>query len=162
MLCLIFLRNIIFMSKQPPYLIKKYANRRLYDTVQSAYITLDELKTLIIKHMPVKIIDTKSKKDLTRSCLIQIILEQEESGYPTFTTEILENIIRFYGNPLREQFAVFLNKSLTMFFEQQKTFQNSQASDNFKDPISLMSELTTMNMSLWKDFWKNLSKPTES
>jgi polyhydroxyalkanoate synthesis repressor PhaR len=139
------------------YLIKKYSNRRLYDTIKSCYITLDELKTLIIKHMPIKIIEAKTKKDITRICLIQIILEQEESGYPTFTVEILENIIRFYNNPLREQFAVFLNKSLQMFFEQQKAFQQTQNSEQFKDPISLMSELTAMNVSLWKEFWKNLS-----
>ena len=110
---------------EPTYLIKKYSNRRLYDTVKSCYITLDELKLLIIKHLPVKIIEAKSKKDITRICLIQIILEQEEAGYPTFTVEILENIIRFYNNPLREQFAVFLNKSLQMFFEQQKAFQRA-------------------------------------
>lgn len=142
-----------------PYLIKKYPNRRLYDTVKSSYITLDELKFLIINHSPVKIIDSKSEQDITRSCLIQIILEQEESEQTTFTTEILENIIRFYGNPLHKQFAVFLNKSLTMFFEQQKTFQTAQTGTNFKDPISLMSELTTMNLSLWQDFWKNASDP---
>ena len=147
-----------FMSKQQ-YLIKKYTNRRLYDTVKSCYITLDELKTLIVNHMPIKIIEAKNKKDITRLCLIQIILEQEESGYPTFTMEILESIIRFYGNPLREQFAVFLNKSLQMFFEQQKAFQQTQNPEHFKDPVSLMSELTTMNISLWKEFWKNLSKP---
>ena len=141
------------------YLIKKYPNRRLYDTVKSSYITLDELKFLIINHSPVKIIDSKSGKNITRSCLIQIILEQEESGQTTFTTEILENIIRFYGNPLHKQFAVFLNKSLNMFFEQQKTFQTAQAGNNFKDPISLMSELTTMNLSLWQDFWKNATHP---
>jgi polyhydroxyalkanoate synthesis repressor PhaR len=141
------------------YLIKKYANRRLYDTVKSTYITLDELKSLITQHMPVKILEAKTKKDITRLCLIQIILEQEESGYPTFTIEILENIIRFYGNPLREQFNVFLNKSLHMFFEQQKTFQQAQTTDRLKDPIALMAKLTAMNMSVWQDFWQGVTKP---
>jgi len=145
------------MNKQSLYLIKKYANRRLYDTVKSTYITLDELKALITNHMPVKIIEAKTKKDITRLCLIQIILEQEESGYPTFTTEILENIIRFYANPLREQFNVFLNKSLAMFFEQQKTFQ--YAKDAKQDPIALMTKLTTMNVSLWQDFWQGMTTP---
>ena len=145
------------------YLIKKYSNRRLYDTVKSCYITLDELKTLIVNFEPIKIIAAKNKQDITRACMIQIILEQEDSGFPTFTTEILEHIIRFYENPLREQFAVLLNKSLTMFFEQQKSFQSSQAMPGIQDPISLMTKLNNMNVSLWQDFWQNLTKPaTES
>lgn len=147
---------------QEPYLIKKYSNRRLYDTVKSCYITLDEIKTLIVEHKPIKIIDARNDKDITRFCLIQIILEQEELGYPTFTIEILESIIRFYSNPLREQFSVFLNKSLQMFFEQQKAFQQTQNAEHFKDPITLMSELTTKNISLWNDFWGNLAKKAKN
>lgn len=145
--------------KEQPYLIKKYANRRLYDTVKSCYITLEELKSLILANLPIKIIEAKNKKDITRLCLIQIILEQEESGYPTFTLEILENIIRFYNNPLREQFTTLLNKSLHIFFEQQKTFQQSQNLNFQQDPIALMSELTAMNVSLWQEFWQHFTKP---
>ena len=145
------------MAKEP-YLIKKYPNRRLYDTIKSEYITLEELKQLILDHIKIKVIDTKDDSDITRSCLIQVILEQEESGQPIFSTTTLENVIRFYGNPMQKQFIAFLNKSLDLFYEQQKAFKESPNAEKFKDPFAMMSKLTAMNMALWQEFWKDFNK----
>lgn len=76
-------------------IIKKYPNRRLYDMTTSAYITLEDIKKMVIDHIPIKIIDAKSEEDITNSALLQIILEQEARGFPLLSTEILQNIIRF-------------------------------------------------------------------
>src|SRR5690606_13541044 len=79
-------------------IIKKYPNRRLYDTDTSSYITLAEVKALVMDNEPFVVRDAKSNDDLTRSILLQIILEEETAGVPIFTEQVLANIIRFYGH----------------------------------------------------------------
>lgn len=78
-------------------LIKKYPNRRLYDTTSSTYITIGDVKNLVLSHEPFRIVDAKTGEDLTRSVLLQIILEEEACGQPLFSSELLAQIIRFYG-----------------------------------------------------------------
>jgi len=97
--------------------IKKYPNRRLYDTSTSTYITLPEVKQLVIEGEPVTVRDAKTGDDLTRSILLQIILEEEAGGAPMFSEAALANIIRFYGHAMQGFMGAQLEKSVQMFTE---------------------------------------------
>ncbi|MGH8634583.1 MAG: polyhydroxyalkanoate synthesis repressor PhaR, partial [Burkholderiales bacterium] len=83
---------------QQPRIIKKYPNRRLYDTETSSYITLADVKKLVLEQAEFKVEDAKTREDLTRSILLQIILDEESAGAPMFSSDMLSQIIRFYGN----------------------------------------------------------------
>ncbi|MBP7354023.1 MAG: polyhydroxyalkanoate synthesis repressor PhaR, partial [Comamonas sp.] len=100
--------------------IKKYPNRRLYDTDTSSYITLAEVRQLVIEREPVVVRDAKSGEDLTRSILLQIILEEEAGGAPMFSEAMLANIIRFYGHAMQGYMGSYIEKNVQMFTD----FQN--------------------------------------
>ncbi|MCA3179953.1 MAG: polyhydroxyalkanoate synthesis repressor PhaR [Burkholderiaceae bacterium] len=104
-------------------LIKKYPNRRLYDTQTSAYITLADVKQLVLENEDFRVVDAKSDEDLTRSILLQIILEEEASGAPLFTSQMLSQIIRFYGHAMQGMMGAYLEKSMGAFVDIQNTFQ---------------------------------------
>ena len=95
--------------------IKKYPNRRLYDTSTSAYITLGEVKQLVLQRENVLVKDAKTGEDLTRSILLQIILEEEAAGIPMFSEAALANIIRFYGHAMQGHMGSYIEKNLQMF-----------------------------------------------
>ena len=95
--------------------IKKYPNRRLYDTDTSSYITLSEVKTLLMANEQLVVRDAKTGDDLTRSILLQIILEEEAGGAPMFTEAVLANIIRFYGHAMQGSMGASLEKNVQMF-----------------------------------------------
>ncbi|MBB1075715.1 polyhydroxyalkanoate synthesis repressor PhaR [Rhodoferax sp. 4810] len=116
-------------APDPQRIIKKYPNRRLYDTVTSSYITLSEVKTLVMKREPFEVVDVKTGENITRSILLQIILEEEASGSPMFTAPVLESLIRFYGNAMQGMLGGYLEKNIqslldvqTRFAEQSKGF----------------------------------------
>lgn len=96
-------------------MIKKYPNRRLYDTSTSAYITLGEVKQLVLQRENVLVKDAKTGEDLTRSILLQIILEEEAAGIPMFSEAALANIIRFYGHAMQGHMGSYIEKNLQMF-----------------------------------------------
>jgi polyhydroxyalkanoate synthesis repressor PhaR len=104
-------------------LIKKYPNRRLYDTATSSYITLADVKKLVLQQVPFKVVDAKSNEDLTRSILLQIILEEESSGAPMFSSDMLSQIIRFYGNAMQGMMGTYLEKNIQTFMEIQRRLQ---------------------------------------
>jgi len=107
--------------------IKKYPNRRLYDTTTSSYITLFEVKQLVMDQIDLRVIDVKTNEDLTRSILLQIILEEESAGVPMFTEKVLENFIRFYGHTMQPFMGSYLERNvqaLTQF--QSKMTESSQ------------------------------------
>lgn len=109
-------------------LIKKYPNRRLYDTKTSAYITLADVKDLVLKQENFQVIDAKSNEDITRSILLQIILEEESGGHPMFTSDVLTQFIRFYGNAMQGMMGAYLERNIKLFNELQKRMQEqSQA-----------------------------------
>ena len=108
--------------------IKKYPNRRLYDTDTSAYITLAEVKRLVMKSEPFKVVDVKTNDDLTRSILLQIILEEEAGGAPMFTEAVLGNIIRTYGNAMQGFMGSYLEKNVQVFTDMQSKMKE-QAKD---------------------------------
>ncbi len=108
-------------------IIKKYPNRRLYDTETSTYITLAEVKDLVLGHKEFQVQDAKSGADLTRAILLQIILEEESGGVPMFSQDMLANIIRYYGHSMQGLMGSYLERSISAFHEAQKRFQ-AQAS----------------------------------
>ena len=111
------------MAEQPR-IIKKYPNRRLYDTETSSYITLADVKKLVLEQVAFKVEDAKSREDLTRSILLQIILEEESLGAPMFSSDMLSQIIRFYGNAMQGMMGSYLEKNIQTFIEIQKRLQD--------------------------------------
>lgn len=104
--------------------IKKYPNRRLYDTETSTYITLAEVKQLVLDYQQFQVQDAKSGEDLTRAILLQIILEEESGGVPMFSADMLSNIIRYYGHAMQGLMGTYLERSIATFHEAQKRFQD--------------------------------------
>jgi polyhydroxyalkanoate synthesis repressor PhaR len=104
-------------------LIKKYPNRRLYDTATSSYITLSDVKALVLEQVQFKVVDAKTSEDLTRSILLQIILEEESAGAPMFSSDMLSQIIRFYGNAMQGMMGSYLEKNIQTFMEIQRKLQ---------------------------------------
>jgi polyhydroxyalkanoate synthesis repressor PhaR len=100
-------------------IIKKYPNRRLYDTDTSSYITLTEIKQLVMDSEPFVVLDAKSGEDLTRSILLQIILEEESQGSPMFTAPVLANVIRFYGHTMQGFMGGYLEKNMQALMDMQ-------------------------------------------
>jgi polyhydroxyalkanoate synthesis repressor PhaR len=108
-------------------IIKKYPNRRLYDTQTSSYITLSDVKQLVLENENFKAVDAKSGEELTRSILLQIILEEESGGVPMFSSEMLAQIIRFYGHAMQGMMGAYLEKNLQAFKEiQDRVTEQSQ------------------------------------
>jgi polyhydroxyalkanoate synthesis repressor PhaR len=130
--------------------IKKYPNRRLYDTVESRYITLEEIRQLVLKGVDFCVLDQKSGDDITRSILLQVIIEQECEGEPLFTTDVLQRIIRFYGDTLQGVASEYLERSLSLFTEQQQMFQDRLREAVTSNPLTAMTELAQKNLDLWK------------
>jgi polyhydroxyalkanoate synthesis repressor PhaR len=104
-----------------PRVIKKYPNRRLYDTASSSYITLAQVRQLVMDRANFVVRDAKTGEDLTRSILLQIILEAEAGGAPMFTEEMLANVIRFYGHAMQGFMGSYLEKNIQAFMEMQAT-----------------------------------------
>lgn len=129
-----------------PRIIKKYPNRRLYDTETSSYITLAEVKDLVLQYREFQVQDAKTGEDLTRSILLQIILEEESGGVPMFSSDMLANIIRYYGHAMQGLMGSYLERSIFAFHEAQKRFQE-QASTLYgevpKVPAEAWSQLVT-------------------
>jgi polyhydroxyalkanoate synthesis repressor PhaR len=103
----------------PGRVIKKYPNRRLYDTHTSTYITLAEIKQLVMQHEAFAVVDAKTSENLTRSILLQIILEEEANGSPMFTVPVLSNIIRFYGHAMQGLMGGYIEKNIQTLMDLQ-------------------------------------------
>lgn len=140
---------------QEKRIIKKYPNRRLYDTEESKYITLEDIKKLVIQNKEFIVKDVKSEEDLTRSILLQIISEQEDDGEPLFSTEALSHIIRFYGDSVQSVASDYIQKSIDVFVSQQKQIQEQLQTAVNNNPITAMAELTEKNMDMWKKMQEN-------
>lgn len=132
-----------------PRLIKKYANRRLYDASQSRHITLDDIRAMVISGERVKVVEDKTNEDITRVILLQVIADQEQFGRPILSTPLLESLIRFYGNSLQGFLSAYLEKSVETFMRQQETVQTQLSRMMTQAPLSAMSELTRQNLEMW-------------
>ena len=128
-------------------LIKKYPNRRLYDTKTSSYITLVDVKQMVLKHEEFQAVDAKSGEDLTRQILLQIILEEESSGEPMFTSDALSQMIRTYGNAMQGMMGGYLEKNIHAFQDMQKSLQE-QSNKLYGDGAKVPTEMWTQFMSM--------------
>ena len=127
-------------------LMKKYANRRLYDASQSRHITLDDIRALIVKGEKIKVVEDKTGHDITRHILLQVIAEQEQFGRPILSTPVLESIIRFYGSSMQGFLASFLEKSIETFLRQQDTLQSQLSKMVANTPLATVADLTRQNL----------------
>jgi polyhydroxyalkanoate synthesis repressor PhaR len=160
-------------------LIKKYPNRRLYDTQTSSYITLSDVKQLVLDQEEFKVVDAKSSEDLTRQILMQIILEEEQEGQPMFTPPVLSQIIRSYGNAMQGMMGSYLEKNVQAFVdiqnklqEQSKAFYDSNKVGpemwtqfvNMQGPMlqSMMSSYIEQSKDLFMQMQENMSKQARS
>ncbi len=148
-----------------PRLIKKYPNRRLYDTQTSTYITLVDIKQLVIDQEDFQVVDAKTGDDLTRPILLQIILDEEQAGSPMFTSPVLAQIIRFYGNTMQGFMGSYLEKNVQAFIDiQQKLQEQSRAlydpskvgPDAWSQFVSMQSPMLQTMMTSYIEQSKNL------
>jgi polyhydroxyalkanoate synthesis repressor PhaR len=135
--------------------IKKYPNRRLYDTERSKYITLADVRDLVTEGVEFEVVDANSGDDITRSILLQIIMEKEADGEPLFTTDMLTKFIRFYGNTAQDLFSQYMEQSMALFLEQQRAMQGRIRNAMGSNPMDVMSDLTRRNLELWQDMQKS-------
>ena len=127
-------------------LIKKYANRRLYDASISRHVTLEDIRDLIVKGEKIRVVEDKSGEDITRLILLQVIAEQEQFGRPILGTPVLEAIIRFYGNAMQGFLASFLEKSVETFLTQQEAVQAQISKLVANTPLATVADITRQNL----------------
>ena len=125
-------------------LIKKYPNRRLYDTRTSAYITLNDVKELVLGHEDFQVLDAKTGEDLTRCILLQIILEEESGGMPMFTSDLLSHMIRFYGHAMQGMIGKYLENNVKAFSDMQNKLQDQVR--------SIYGDNNSISKDLWAQF----------
>ena len=125
-------------------MIKKYPNRRLYDTANSGYITLQDVKQMVLDNVVFQVVDAKSGEDLTRSILLQIILDEESGGVPMWSSDMLAQMIRFYGSAQQTIMGQYIEQNVKAFMSIQKKLQD-QAKQVYGDKMLLTPDL-------WKQF----------
>lgn len=136
-------------------IIKKYPNRRLYDTAASKYITLDDIKQLVLQRIEFRVIEVGTNADITKSTLLQIISEHEDSATPIFTVEVLQQLIRSYSNNMQNILSRYLEEGMAFFIKQQEHFKgrHPQTSQDMPNPFNWMADL----METQRQFWQSLS-----
>ena len=135
-------------------IIKKYPNRRLYDTEQSKYITLVDVRELVMNCVRFRVLDTSSNEDITRPILMQIIIEEESGGKPLFSADMLAQLIRFYGGTMQGLFARYLEESFNLFARQQEEASKSLP----LNPLEVFNNLTQQNLKMWNSLQKSFMK----
>jgi polyhydroxyalkanoate synthesis repressor PhaR len=134
-------------AEAPVRLIKKYPNRRLYDTKTSSYITLADVKQMVLKQEDFQVVDAKSGEELTRQILLQIILEEESGGVPMFSSDLLSQMIRSYGSAMQGFMGSYLEKNIEAFQQLQKALQD-QSQKIYGDNSRASQELWSQFMNL--------------
>lgn len=140
-------------DRDKPTVIKKYANRRLYDTGRSSYVTLDDLCIMVKEGRDFVVYDAKTGEDLTRSVLTQIIVEQEgKEGQNMLPTSFLRQLIGFYGDSLQSLIPNYLDQTIQAFSSNQDEFrrQYGQSAPNMMNPVTVMEEITRKNMEIFE------------
>jgi polyhydroxyalkanoate synthesis repressor PhaR len=128
--------------------IRKYANRRLYDAADSRHVTLEDIRRMIGAGERVKVVEDKTGEDVTRSILLQIIASQEQFGNPVLSTQLLEAIVRFYGNPVQEMLTRYLEQSIGSLLRQQEVMRTEMAKV-LESPLAPVADMARQNMELW-------------
>jgi polyhydroxyalkanoate synthesis repressor PhaR len=127
--------------------IRKYANRRLYDSKESRHLTLDEVRQLVVDGERLRVEDAKTGEDLTRSVLLQIIVEREEAGEPLLSAALLEQLIRFYGGEMQGFLSNYLERSVEAFSNRHEALREQFVRFVSENPVT---ELTRRNLALWE------------
>ena len=133
--------------EHPTRLIKKYPNRRLYDTKTSSYITLADVKQMVLKNEDFQVLDAKTNEDLSRQILLQIILDEESGGMPMFSSDLLSQMIRSYGSAMQGFMGTYLEKNLEGFQQMQKALQEQSQKlygDNSKSSQEIWAQFMNM------------------
>jgi len=133
-----------------PRVIKKYPNRRLYDTVESRYITLADIRRLVTDRIDFVVIDKKSQDDITRSILLQVISEQEHQGEPLMSQDFLSQIIRSYGSTMQGIVGSYLEQSLKLLSTQQQQMRESMRGVMGAEAFDSIASLTQHNLERWR------------
>ena len=137
-------------------IIKKYPNRRLYDTEISSYVTLEDVRQLILEGESFEVRDSRSGKDLTRAVLLQIIAEHEDIGQPIFSTKLLTTVIRFYGDSLQGLIGGYLERSTQAFSDQQQQLRSHLGNLVGQSPWGLLNQITERNLDILKGLQQGL------
>jgi polyhydroxyalkanoate synthesis repressor PhaR len=144
-----------------PRVIKKYPNRRLYDTVESRYITLADIRRLVMDQVNFLVIDKKTQEDITRSILLQVIAEQEHAGEPLMSQDFLSQVIRCYGGQMQPLVGSYLEQSLKLLSSQQLELRERMR-DVGSDAYDAIATLTQRNIERWRsvqdDIFKAMSR----
>ena len=135
-------------------ILRKYTNRRLYDTSRSCYVTLDDVKQLVLNGEAFKVEDSKTGNDLTRNILLQINSEQEAQGHGTLlTNQVLQQLIRFYGDSMQGMMSQYLEQSIASFLEHQDRIRDQmQTMMGAANPLTMMNRIADQNMQMWGMF----------
>lgn len=143
--------------------IKKYPNRRLYDTATSSYITLGDVKQLVLDHVDLQVVDAKTQDDITRSVLLQIILEEEAGGMPMFTYDVLTQIIRFYGNTMQGLMGNYLEKNIQSFIDLQASLTENSVK-SLQNPLmqTFMGGYIEQSRQMFTQMQEQMGKQAES
>lgn len=135
-------------------IIKKYPNRRLYDTARSKYITVSDVRSMVLGNVGFKVIDSNTKENITRQILMQIIIEEEAAGKPLFSADMLSQLIRFYGGSMQGLFTRYLEESFKIFSHQQQAPEDRVP----ENPIEAVSQMTKKNLDMWTEMQKGFLK----
>lgn len=136
---------------------KKYPNRRLYDIEESRYVTVEDLRKIVLGGESISVVDSKTNKDLTRIVLLQIISEQEGEGHePILTNRVLEQLVRFYGDPVQGVVSRYIEQSIMTFLEHQEQYRLRLNEFSTAEPLNLMRKALEQNM----EFWNKLASST--
>lgn len=130
--------------------VKKYPNRRLYDTVESRYITLADIRRLVMEKIDFVVIDKKSQEDITRSILLQVIAEQEHAGDPLMSQDFLSQVIRSYGGAMQSLVGSYLEQSLKLLSSQQQQMRDHMRGVFGNDAYDSIATLTQQNIERWR------------
>lgn len=153
------------LAEKQTVVIKKYPNRRLYNTESSKYITLDDLSELVKQDYNFKVIDVKTNEDVTRIILTQIILEHEMQGYSLLSEEFLKQLIKFYNHPMNKIFSSYMTQSLAQFNHNstdfQKLFSAAKMPTSPNEWAKMFEELGENNAKMFQNLFKNPFEPKE-
>jgi polyhydroxyalkanoate synthesis repressor PhaR len=137
-------------GRNAPRVIRKYPNRRLYDTVESRYVTLADIRKLVVDRVDFVVLDRKTQQDITRSILLQVISEQEGAGESLMSRDFLSQVIRTYGSGLHDFVARYLDESIQQFTREQRELRERFKSVVGVDPVETVTAVAQKNYQRWK------------
>lgn len=142
-----------------PRIIRKYPNRRLYDTATAQFINTDALRDMVIQGELFRVLDSKTKKDLTRQTLLQVVTEAEEKGDPLLSEEVLRQMIRFYGSVMQSAFRPYLERSIIQFLGHQEKWQRQLDTLFQEGPLGALQDVAKVQGEVAKQWTRMWAPP---